>query len=237
MEKILENTTDGAIPVTTTEKQGSTARIVGVIALAYATSLIAQNALFGSDAPDYNDPISAVLSYHAQNQGALAITSGLEAANMVLLLLFVTMLHGLVLRRGGVGADWSRLAMVAGATLAAFFGLTIATHIAVIVAANGLTEPTLAFEMMWQLHAAAFALALPALGATFIGAAFAAHASGLTKPWQRVLAVVGGSLAILAGLGNLAIASGSPLLLVGVLGLAMWIVWLIATGLRLIRGQ
>ena len=105
-----------------------------------------------------------------------------------------------------------------------------------MLAADGLSEPTPAFELMWQLHAAAFALALPALGATFIGAALATHASGLTRPWQRLLGVAGGSLPILAGAGNLAIANGSPLLFVGVLGLAMWLVWLVVTGLRLIRG-
>ncbi|KPV48393.1 hypothetical protein SE17_38310, partial [Kouleothrix aurantiaca] len=63
------------------------------------------------------------------------------------------------------------------------------------------------------------------------------HASGLTRPWQRLLSVAGGSLPLLAGAGNLAIADGSPLVFVGVLGLALWLVWLLATGLRLIRGQ
>lgn len=215
----------------------STARIVGVIAIAYAASMFFQNALFAATgAADYSDPLDVVIIYHAQNQSALAVTSGLEAVNMLLLLLFVTALHGLVQRRGGVGADWSRLAVAAGATLSALLALTIATHIAVVLAADGLAEPTPAFELMWQLHAAAFALSLPALGATFIGAALATHASGLTRPWQRLLGVAGGSLPILAGLGNLAIADGSPLVFVGVLGLAMWLAWLIVTGLRLIRG-
>lgn len=215
----------------------STTRMVGLVAIAYATSMIIQNAVFAvTGSPDYSDPLSVVLTYHAENQGALAVTSGLEVVNMVLLLLFVTALHGLVQRRGGAGADWSRFAVAAGATLSALFSLAIATHIAVVLAANGLTEPTPAFELMWQLHAATFALALPALGATFIGAALATHASGLTQPWQRLLGVTGGSLPILAGLGNLAIADGSPLVLVGVLGLAAWLVWLVVTGLRLIRG-
>jgi hypothetical protein len=228
---------EAATPAVTAGGRGSTARIVGVIAIAYAASMIVQNALFAfPKAPNYSDPIDIVLTYHAQNQSVLAVTSGLEALNMVLLLLLVTALHGLVQRRGGVGADWSRLALAAGATLAALSALTIATHIAVILAAHGQTEPTPAFELMWQLHAAAFALSLPALGATFIGAALATHASGLTRPWQRLFGVAGGSLPILAGLGNLAIADGSPLLFVGVLGLAMWLVWLIVTGLRLIRG-
>jgi len=226
---------EAATPTKTAGGPASTARTVGVIAIAYAGSMIVQNAFFAG-APNYGDPLDVVLTYHAQHQSVLAVTSGLEAANMVLVLLFVTALHGLVERRGGVGADWSRLAVAAGSTLAALSALTIATHIAVVLAADGLAEPTPAFGMMWQLHAAVFALSLPALGATFIGAALATHASGLTRPWQRLIGVAGGSLPILAGLGNRAIADGSPLLFVGVLGLAMWLVWLIGAGLRLIRG-
>ena len=130
-------------------------------------------------------------------------------------------------RRGGAGADWSRLAVAAGATLSAVFALVMATHIAVVLAADGLAEPTPAFEMVWQLHAAAFALALPALGATFIGAALATHASGLTRPWQRLLGVASGSLLILAGAGNLAIADGSPLSSSG-FGPRRVAVWLLA---------
>jgi hypothetical protein len=128
-------------------------------------------------------------------------------------------------------------AVAAGATLAAIFAFVTVSLIGVVLSAGGLAEPTPAFELVWQLHAAAFALALPALGATFIGAALATHASGLTRPWQRLLGVAGGSLLILAGAGNLAIADGSPLLFVGVTGLAAWLVWLVVTGLRLIRGQ
>jgi hypothetical protein len=149
----------------------------------------------------------------------------------------VTGLQGLVQHRDGAGADWSRLAVAAGATFSAVSALVMTTHITVVLAADGLAEPTPAFELAWQLHAAAFALALPALGATFIGAALATHASGLTRPWQRLLGVAGGSVLILAGAGNLAIADGSPLVFVGVSGLAVWLVWLVATGLRLIRGQ
>jgi hypothetical protein len=246
--KVSLKMSEAATPAMAVGNRGSTTRIVGIVALAYAASMIAQNAMFvggvaqllglgdGTAAPTYGDPLGVVFAYHVANRGAVAVAAGLEAMNMVLILLFVTALHGLVQGRGGAGADWSRLAVAAGAALSALFALTIATHIAVVLAADGLSEPNPAFELMWQLHAATFALALPALGATFIGAALATHASGLTRPWQRLLGVAGGSLPILAGLGNLAIADGSPLLFVGVLGLAMWLVWLVVTGLRLIRG-
>lgn len=229
---------EAATPAVAAGNRVSTTRIVGAAGVALAASVAVQNAVFvGTGAPAFGDPLGEVLAYHAENRGAVAAAVGQEAVNLPLLLLFVTGLHGLVQRRGGAGADWSRLAVAAGATLSAVFALVIATHIAVVLAADGLAEPTPAFELVWQLHAAAFALALPALGATFIGAALATHASGLTRPWQRLLGVAGGSLLILAGAGNLAIADGSPLLFVGVAGFAAWLVWLVVTGLRLIRGQ
>ena len=227
---------EAATPAVAAGNQLSTTRIVGAAAVALAASVVVQNAVFfvGPEAPTYATPLGEVLAYHAENRGVVAVSVGLEAVILPLLLLFVTGLHGLVQRRGGAGADWSRLAVAAGATLAAVSALVMATHIAVVLAADGLAEPTPAFQLAWQLHAAAFALALPALGATFIGAALATHASGLTRPWQRLLGVAGGSLLILAGAGNLAIADGSPLLFVGLLGLAAWLVWLVVTGLRLI---
>jgi hypothetical protein len=229
---------EAATPAVAAGNRVSTTRIVGGAGVALAASVAVQNAVFvGTGAPAFGDPLGEVLAYHAENRGAVAVSVGLEAVKLPLLLLFVTGLHGLVQRRGGAGADWSRLAVAAGATLSAVFALFMTTHIAVVLAADGLAEPTPAFELAWQLHAAAFALALPALGATFIGAALATHASGLTRPWQRLLGVAGGSLCILAGAGNLAIADGSPLLFVGVLGYAAWLVWLVVTGLRLIRGQ
>src|SRR5215217_1716607 len=211
-------------------------RLVGAAAIAFAVSWVIENAVLVG-AKTYGAPIEEVLAYYEANRVAVAISTSQVALYLPLLLLFVTGLHGLVQRRGGAGADWSRLAVAAGATLSAVFALVMTTHIAVVLAADGLAEPTPAFEMVWQLHAAAFALAMPALGATFIGAALATHASGLTRPWQRLLGVAGGSLLILAGSGNLAIADGSPLLFVGVLGYAAWLVWLVVTGLRLIRGQ
>ena len=213
-------------------------RLVGAAAIAFAVSVAIENAvLAGTGAPAYGDPIEEVLAYYAANRVSVAIASSAVALSLPLLLVFVTGLHGLVERRGGAGADWSRLALAAGATLSAIFALVDALQIGLALSAGGLAEPTPAFELVWQVHAAAFALALPTLGTTFIGAALAAHASGLTPAWQRLLGLVGGSLLLAAGLGNLAIADGSALIFVGLLGFAAWLVWLLATGVRLVRSD
>ncbi|WBB91374.1 hypothetical protein [Verrucosispora sp. WMMC514] len=216
-------------------------RLVGAAAIAFAVLVVTENVLFAvTGALPYGAPIEEVLAYYAANRDAVAIVSGLVAVYLPLLLVFVTGLHGLVKRRGGAGTDWSRLALTAGATLSAIFVLVNVLQIglalsASALAASALAEPTPAFGLVWQIHAAAFALALPMLGTTCIGSALAAHASGLTPAWQRLLGMVGGSLLLAAGLGNLAIADGSPLIFVGLLGFVAWLVWLLATGVRLVR--
>ncbi len=211
-------------------------RLVGAAAIAFVVSVVIENVvLAGTGAPSYGAPIEEVLAYYAANRDSVAIASGLVALYLPLLLVFATGLHGLVERRGGAGADWSRLAMAAGAALSAIFVLVNVLQIGLALSAGGLAEPTPAFALVWHAHAAAFALALPMLGTTFIGAALAAHASGLTPVWQRLLGLLGGSLLLTAGVGTLAIADGSALIFVGLLGFAAWLIWLLATGVRLVR--
>ena len=214
----------------------ATRRVVGATAIALAASMAIQNAMFvWTGPPAYGDPIEEVLAWHAQNRVTVAIAVGQEALHLPLLLLFVTGLHGLVGRRGGAGADWSRLAVAAGATFSAVMAFYAVLWDGVVLSAGELTEPSPVLELAWQMHAAAFAWSLPALGTTFIGAALATHASGLTPPWQRLLGVVGGGLLLAAGAASLAIADGSALLFVGLPGFFAWPVWLLATGVRLVR--
>ena len=212
------------------------ARLVGVTAIALAASMAIQNAVvISAGAPGYGDPITEVLAFHAEHRGAVAIAVGLEALNLPLLLGFLTGLHGIVARRGGLGTDWSRLAVAAGASFSAVFAFYAVLWDGVVLSA---AEPSPAFELAWHMHAAAFALALPALGTTFIGAALATHATRLTPRWQLLLGLAGGGLLLAAGAANLAIADGSTLLLfVGVPGYFAWMAWLLATGVRLVRAR
>jgi hypothetical protein len=212
-------------------------RRVGAAALAFAVLVLAENVMFTVvGAPGYDSPIDDVLVYYTSNPAAIGIAAGLVALYLPLLLLFVTGLHGIVERRRREAADWSRLAVAAGAATSAIFVLVNVLQIGLALSASGLAESTVAFEIIWQIHAAAFAFVFPLLGATCIGTALAAHTSGLTPAWQRVLGLAAGSVLLAAGLGAFAIAGGSPLIFVGLLGLAGWLVWLIVTGARLIRG-
>src|SRR3954470_24833781 len=158
-------------------------RLVGATGIASAAAGLIDNVVVGwVNSPTYAAPMKEVLAWHAQHRVVVAIAVGLEALNVPLLLLFVTGLHGLVGRRGGAGADWSRLAVAAGATFSAVTAFYAVLWDGVVLSAGGLTEPSPVLELAWRMHAAAFAWSLPALGATFIGAVLATHASRLTPP-------------------------------------------------------
>src|SRR6478735_789615 len=213
-------------------------RLVGAAAIASAVLVVIDNTVVSwAGSTTYAAPIKEVLAFHAENRAAVAIAVGLEALNLPLLLLFVTGLHGLVGRRGGAGADWSRLAVAAGATSSAVMAFYAVLWDGVVLSAGELTEPSPVLELAWHMHAAAFAWSMVALGTTFVGAALATHASGLTPSWQRLLGVAGGGLLIAAGAANLAIADGSAVLFVGLPGFAAWLVWRTATGVRLVRSN
>src|ERR671919_1758142 len=133
---------EAATPAVAAGNRVSTTRIVGGAGVALAASVAVQNAVFvGPGAPAFGDPLGEVLAYHAENRGAVAVAVGQEAVNLPLLLLFVTGLNGLVQRRGGAGADWSRLAVAAGATFSAVFAPFQATPDPVVVPPGGLAAP------------------------------------------------------------------------------------------------
>src|SRR3954467_270998 len=111
---------EAATPAVDAGNRVSTTRIVGAAAIAVAALVLIDNVVVGLvHSPTYGAPLKEVLAFHADHRAAVAIAVGLEALNRPLLLLFLTGLHGLVGRRGGAGADWSRLAVAAGATFSA----------------------------------------------------------------------------------------------------------------------
>jgi len=126
-------------------------RLVGAAAIAFAVLVVIENLVVLAGSPTYASPIKEVLAFHAEHRGSVAIAVGLQALYVPLLLGFLTGLHGLVERRGGAGADWSRLALAAGATLSAIFALVNVLQIGLALSAGGLAEPTPALELVWLL--------------------------------------------------------------------------------------
>lgn len=213
-------------------------RYIGAAAIAFVLLVVTENVLFAlTGSLAYDARIQDVLTYYASNRLTVAIVAGLVALYLPLLLAFLAGLRSLGDRHGGKGTTWSYLALAAGATLAATFVLVNVLQIGLVMAASRLAEPTPEFEIVWQLHAAAFGMTLPALGTVSIGTALAAHASRLTPVWQLMLGLAGGSMLLAASVGNMIIAEGSALIFVGLLGFTVWLFCLLAIGIRLVWGR
>ena len=173
-----------------------------------------------------------MLACSATSSARAAAASGLFALNLPLLLLFVASLQTLAsgVQEARLWIDFGTMGTV---VLIALFGVVAATQItAVIIAEAG---PTPAFEALWSLHNAAFAINFSALAATLLGLSVGAYAASITPAWQRTVGVLGATLLLVSGVANGAVAGGSAIVFVGLAGFALWLAWLVATGVRLLR--
>ena len=139
-------------------------RVVGATAIALAASMAIQNACWLDRTSRLRGPdrggahLARGEPVHGRDRGRPGGAAPAAAAR------FVTGLHGLVGRRGWRGRVAPRGGR--GRDSSAVFALYAVLWIGVVLSAGDLAEPSPAFELAWQLHAAAFALALPALGTT-----------------------------------------------------------------------
>lgn len=219
-------------PTSPASTASTPARAAAIGALGFAAGVAIQNFVLLIGMPDASAPASEAATWLAENRGRANASSTLVGFNVPLLLLFVAGLRSLV-RDTRSARLWVDLGSLAAVVLTALFGVVAATQVAATLTADGGATPV--FSTLWSLHNATFALVMPALGTTLLGFTVAAHAAGITPPWQRAAGLTGATLLLLAGLANSAVAGGSPLIFVGFAGFALWLVWLAATGVRLVR--
>ena len=74
-----------------------------------------------------------------------------------------------------------------------------------------------------------------ALGIVLFGFSIGVHAAGVAPAWHRGVGLLAATLLLVTGLANGALAGGSPIVYVGLMGFALWLVWLITTGVRVLR--
>lgn len=217
---------------TTTTIRLSPARAAGVGALGFAMGVFVQNAFLLAGLPDASAPASEAATWLAENRARATAASTVVGLNLPLLLLFVASLRTLA-RDAQPARLWIDLGTLGVVVLVALFGVVASTQIASTMLAEGGATPV--FAALWSLHNATFALTFTALGTALLGFSIGAYVARITPAWQRGVGLLGATLLLVAGLANGAVAEGSPILYVGLGGFALWIVWLVATGVRLVR--
>lgn len=210
----------------------SGARLGGIAALGFALGVALQNTVLLGGAPEAGTDLAEAASWYTANRGRAAVASAIVAVNFPLLIVFAATMRELG-RGTANGRRWMTVGILGAAGMVGVFSLVTAGLISSVLFAEA--GATAAFAAVWTLHNAAFALTLPVLGTALLGFTLGGHASGITAPWQRFAGVTGAALLIGTGAANTLIADGSPVVFIGFGGFVLWLVWLVATGVRLLR--
>lgn len=216
---------------TTTRRPGLLGGIGGLV---FAATVVAQNAI-RSGFPTNDAATADVMQYYADHRATTIALSVLFAIGLVALTAFLGTVVSRVVRGAG------RVAGLAGAFgAAAIIGcFTIVTSADVAIASyvhRGNADPAVV-EGLWVLHNSVFGFLMAAIGIALAGLSTAAAMSGLLSRRWAVGGAVGATLLVAAAATTPAIVDGSPTFFVGVAGFAVWIAFVVRTGVALFRSR
>jgi hypothetical protein len=226
------NTIAAATPVAPPipETTLSVNRIAGTAGLAFAAGVVGANAfLFGI--PTAESAPADAAAWLAANRTRAAVGTSMVALTFPALLIFGAAMYQIG-RQTANGRLWMMVGALGACAMTGVFSLVAASQISSILFA---AEAGDAFTTAWTIHNAAFAVNTTILGTAFLGFAMGAHAAGVTSRGLRTAGLVGAGMLLATGFANTAVAAGSAVVFVGFGGFALWLLWLVATSLRLLK--
>jgi hypothetical protein len=212
-------------------------RLAGFGALTFVVTVLGQNLVRGATAPANGASPQEVLDHYAAHS---AVTS-------VLVGMFVISGLGLVVFLGGAMRDlmssarrgWALTGFVGGIAILSLFSFLVAAETALTVIA-GHDHPSLgAVEAIWALHNSVFVVLLFAISVALLGLSRAGIVAGVTPPAYRRLAPIGSAMLLVGVVSGPSIAAGDLMVLfaVSAVGFLIWLSFLVATGLRLVKAS
>jgi len=134
---------------------------------------------------------------------------------------------------------WDRFLVEVGTlavlVIAALFGIVNVVEIALAGAAAEATSSAAVVAGLWAVHAAAFGLNLAAIAIALLTLSRCCVRQSLVPHWLGPVGIAGAACLFAAAAGSVAIVEGSPLLYLGFAGFLTWAVFLLLTGVGLLR--
>jgi hypothetical protein len=212
-------------------------RVAGAGALTFVGTVLLQNLVRGASAPANGASPQEVLDHYAEHS---SVTSALVA-------MFVVSGIGLALFLGGAMREllgssrrgWALTGYVGGIGILSLFSILVAAETALTVVAHDDHPSVGAVEAIWALHNSVFMVLLFAIAVALVGLSRAGIAAGVTPRAFRRLAPIGSGLLLVGVLAGPSVAAGDamPLFGVAVIGFVIWLSFLVATGLRLMKAD
>lgn len=225
---------DVASPTAATMRRSAsiTDHLAGIGGLVFVALLLVQNFVRASG-PSFSAPPIAVTSYFADHRAAALVPLGLFPLGMAAILCFAA---GIRARTTDANARWcAEVGSLAVIVLAGLFSLVNIVEIVIAAAGSDLAAAPHVVRALWTIHSAAFGLNLAAIAIALAGLSRAARRAGLIPRWLSVLAVPGAACLFAASIGTVAIAEGASWLYLGMIGFAVWALFLVTAGAALLR--
>lgn len=213
------------------------ARLAGFGAFTFVGIVILQNVLRGSSAPANGASAQTVATHYADHRSVMFVLAGTFVVSGIAL---ATFLGGTVRRLlAGPRPGWAITGLVGGVGILSTFTVLLACEQALSVLSVSDTPDLSAIDAVWTLHNCVFTLLWLAIAVGLLGLSRAGVAAGVTPRAFARLGPIGAVLLGTAAAAGPAIANGDaqPLFGLALVGFVLWLAFLVATGLRLIRTQ
>jgi hypothetical protein len=211
------------------------ARLAGVGALTFAGTVFAQNLIRGGTAPANGASPGELLAHYGHD----AAIPFVLAATYVLSGLGMAVFLGGSLRQllAGGRRGWAVTGVVGAVSIMALFAVVVGAEQALGAVAHQDRPDVGAIQAVWAIHNSVFTVLDFSIAVALFGLARAGVAAGITPRAYRRLAPVGAGLLLIGTLAGPSIAEGNAMPLFGLTGVGflVWLSFLVATGLRLVR--
>ena len=210
-------------------------RLAGAGAITFAVTVIAQNFIRGASAPAMGASTHEILTHYSGDHPI----SFVLAATYVLSGLGMAVFLGGALRRllRTDRAGWALTGLAGAVSVMALFAVVVASEQALaVVAQQGNPDPG-AIDALWALHNSVFTVLDFSIAIALLGLSRAGVAAGMTPRVFARLAPLGTLLLLVGTLTGPATAAGDTMAFfaITVAGFVIWLSFLIATGVRLVR--
>lgn len=213
------------------------ARLAGLGAVGFAAVVLLQNVVRGGTAPANDASAADVLAHYADDRA----TTYLLVATFVLSGVGLALFLGGTLPRllDGERPGWALTGAVGAVGIMAMFAVVVAAEQALSIVATRDRPDLGAISALWAFHNSAFTVLYLSLAVALLGLSRAGVAAGLTpRAFERV-APVGAGLLLAGAITGPSIAAGDAMAVFALsfIGFAVWLGFLVSTGLRLVRGD
>jgi hypothetical protein len=196
------------------------------------TALVIQNALRAA-APGFGAAPEKVTTYFLHHRAAAQLPLGMFPLEMLALFAFVAGVWASANRRES--RWWATVGGLGVAAIASLFALENIIEIVLAAKAENLASSPTVVEALWAIHAAAFGLDMGAIAVALIGLSRAAAASELIPGWISTAALPGAGCLLVAAVFAVAITNGGAWFALGLVGFVIWIVFMVAASISLLR--